>query len=213
MYEGAQGTLIDLTLGSYPFVTSSHPGIIGIAESFGMNQDMLGRIIGVTKAFPSKVGEGPMPTEVFGEDAARLRGTGANPWDEFGTVTRRPRRVGLPDGVLAEYAVRLNSVTEIAMTKLDILAGMNPVRLCVAYDINGQIVRQVHRVSQAALADAKPIYEDLPGWEEIPPGSIHSWDELPQNALRFISRFEEIVGKRVTVVSNGPAREHTIFRG
>src|SRR5262249_12351326 len=136
--EGAQGTLLDLDLGTYPFVTSSSPTSGGAFVGLGVGPRFAGRIIGVTKAFQTRVGEGPFPTEAFGAEAERLRGTAANPWDEFGTTTGRPRRCGWLDLVLLRYALRVNGATELVLTKLDVLSGLDQVRLCVAYQAAGQ---------------------------------------------------------------------------
>ena len=136
--EGAQGTLLDLDLGTYPFVTSSSPTSGGAFVGLGVAPRFAGRIIGVTKAFQTRVGEGPFPTEAFGAEAERLRGTGANPWDEFGTTTGRPRRCGWLDLVLLRYALRINGVTELVLTKLDVLTGLSTIQLGVAYQAGGQ---------------------------------------------------------------------------
>ena len=136
--EGAQGTLLDLDLGTYPFVTSSSPGSGGAFSGLGVSPHFAGRIIGVTKAFQTRVGEGPFPTEAFGPEAERLRGTGENPWDEFGTTTGRPRRCGWLDLVLLRYAVRVNGLTELVLTKLDVLSGLETVRLCTGYRVKGE---------------------------------------------------------------------------
>ena len=136
--EGAQGTLLDLDHGTYPFVTSSSTVAAGALTGLGVGIRFIGRVIGVTKAFQTRVGSGPFPTELSGELATQLRGTGANPWDEFGTTTGRPRRVGWLDSVLLRYAVRVNGLSELVLTKLDVLSGLNPLKICTAYRVAGK---------------------------------------------------------------------------
>ena len=141
--EGAQGTLLDLDHGTYPYVTSSNPTTPGVLIGLGLGLQHVGRIIGVTKAFQTRVGEGPFPTEVSGKVADRLRGTGSNPWDEFGTTTGRPRRVGWLDGVLLRYAIRINGLTELAITKLDILSGLDSLYICTHYKSGTAVYRDL----------------------------------------------------------------------
>ena len=178
--EGAQGTLLDLDHGTYPFVTSSHPTAAGALVGLGLGVRETARVIGVTKVFQTRVGAGPFPTEVEGEVADTLRGTGENPWDEFGTTTGRPRRVGWLDLVLLRYAVRVNGLTELALTKLDVLSGLDPLKLCVAYKKGGQIYEELP-LGPAALAGFEPVLETLPGWPQDVTG-VRSWDDLPMAA-------------------------------
>ena len=209
--EGAQGHLLDLTGGTYPFVTSSHPGPIGMEESFNIPSSRFDRVIGVTKAFQTRVGGGPFPTELSDEIAWKLRGTGANPWDEYGTTTGRPRRVGWLDGVLLKYAAKSSGMTEIAVTKLDILSGLEP-QICVAYKIDGQWVETIHRVDDTKYWEPEDLkYETLPGWEEIQPG-IKDWEQLPENAQNYLDRISEIAEVPVTFTSFSPEREGVVFR-
>ncbi len=209
--EGAQGTLLDLDHGTYPFVTSSNPTAPNAFTGLGIGPGFIGRIIGVTKAFQTRVGSGPFPSEVEGDIAARLRGTGANPWDEFGTTTGRPRRVGWLDMVLLRYAVRTNGLTELALTKLDILSGVHPLKICTGYRKDDQEYRDLP-FGPGDLSAFEPIYEELPGWDEDVT-SIRSWDELPLNACNYIARIEELAETSVRLVSVGPEREEVVYIG
>jgi adenylosuccinate synthase len=206
--EGAQGTLLDLDAGTYPYVTSSHPTAAGALLGLGLGAAPIRRVIGVTKAFQTRVGSGPFPTEVDGETALRLRGTGANPWDEFGTTTGRARRVGWLDGVLLRYAVRLNSLTEIMMTKLDVLSGLNTIRVCTAYRAAGREYEQLP-LGPADLSPFEPIYEELPGWQ-ADLQSVRRWADLPAEAQAYVRRVEQIAGAAVCQVSVGPERDQVV---
>jgi adenylosuccinate synthase len=209
--EGAQGTLLDLDHGTYPFVTSSTATAPGALTGLGLGVRPVERVSGVTKAFQTRVGSGPFPTEVFGEAAERLRGTGANPWDEFGTTTGRARRVGWLDGVLLRYAVRLNGLTDLVLTKLDILTGLPVIRLCTAYRIdNGQPLLDLP-LGPADLGPFQPVYEELAGWE-ADLGAVRRWEDLPSQALAFIRRIEELAGVPVRLVSVGPERDQIVER-
>lgn len=210
LFEGAQGALLDVDHGTYPYVTSSNPITGGIFIGSGIGPSAIQRVIGVVKAFQTRVGAGPMPTEIVGDGAIRLRGTGSNQWDEFGTTTGRPRRVGWLDLVALKYSRRLNGLTEIALTKLDILSGFNSLRLCVAYESNGQRLDD-YPAQIGELADMTPIYEELPGWEEDIMGRT-DYNSLAPEAQQYVRFIEEYVGIPVSIVSNGPAPEHTIYR-
>jgi adenylosuccinate synthase len=206
--EGAQGTLLDLDHGTYPFVTSSWPTAGGALIGLGAGPKQVGRIYGVAKAFTTRVGSGPFPSEVDGETAQRLRGSGSNPWDEFGTTTGRPRRVGWLDTVILRYAVRVNSITDLALTKLDILSGLNEIQVCIAYEVDGQ--RLDHFPSDLhVLARCRPIVETLPGWqEEIT--AVRRLADLPANARRYVEFVAGHCRTPVTLVSVGPGREQVI---
>jgi adenylosuccinate synthase len=206
--EGAQGTLLDLDQGTYPFVTSSNTGIAGAFAGLGVGARQLGRVIGVVKAFQTRVGEGPFPTEQTGEVGDRLRGTGSMPWDEFGTTTHRPRRCGWLDLVLLRYSVRQNGLSEIVLTKLDILSGLNPVRVCNAYRRSGTTFRNLP-MGTSGLETFQPVYEDLPGWEEEI-RNARTKQDLPAAAMRYVERTEKEAGVRVTLVSVGSEREEII---
>jgi adenylosuccinate synthase len=206
--EGAQGTLLDLDHGTYPFVTSSTPTSPGALVGLGLGPGYEERVIGVTKSFQSRVGSGPFPTELFGDLAGRLRGTGEQPWDEFGTTTGRPRRVGWLDLVLLRYAVRINGITELALTKLDILSGLDRILLCTGYRQEGHEFFNLP-FGPSDLSGYKPIYEEVPGWqEEI--RDARRWEDLPVEARSYILRIEELVGVQVRLVSVGPEREQVV---
>jgi adenylosuccinate synthase len=206
LLEGAQGTLLDLDHGSYPFVTSSNPVAGGACTGGGIGPLQVDEVIGVMKAYSTRVGSGPYPTELHDEIGAGIAERG----HEVGTVTGRPRRVGWFDAVPLRYAVAVNSVSSIMLNKLDILSGLETVRLCVGYDIDGRRV-DVWPSSGAALARATPIYDDFPGWSE-PIHAIRSLGDLPENARRYVSAIEEHAGVPIVLVSVGPERTQTIER-
>jgi adenylosuccinate synthase len=206
--EGAQGTLLDLDHGTYPFVTSSWPTAGGALIGLGAGPKQVGRIYGIAKAFTTRVGSGPFPSEVGGDTALRLRGSGSNPWDEFGTTTGRPRRVGWLDTVILRYAVRINSVTDLALTKLDILSGLEEIGVCVAYEVDGR--RLEHFPSDLhTLARCRPIMETVPGWSEDIM-TVRRLADLPTNARRYIEFIAGHCGAPVSLVSVGPGREQVI---
>lgn len=209
--EGAQGTLLDIDHGSYPFVTSSSTlapaALTGLGLGLSAARDAC--VYGVTKAFQTRVGSGPFPTELSGRQATRLRGTGANPWDEYGTTTGRPRRVGWLDGVLLRYAVRINGLTDLVITKLDILSGMKTLKLCVGYqNAKGQTVSDTD-LQPANLASCQPIYEELPGWSEDIT-HVRKWNNLPKNARAYLERISALAGVPIRLVSLGPEREQIV---
>jgi adenylosuccinate synthase len=206
--EGAQGTLLDLDHGTYPFVTSSHPIAGGALIGLGVGPGDVRRVVGVAKSFTTRVGGGPFPTELSGEMAQRLRGTGENPWDEYGTTTGRPRRVGWLDLVILRHARRVNGLTELSLTKLDILSGIDQLQVCVAYDLNGEQI--THFPSDLeTLSRCRPIYETLPGWEaDIM--EIREMAALPAAARDYVSFVSETLGTPITTVSVGPARHQII---
>ena len=206
--EGAQGTLLDLDHGTYPFVTSSNPTAAGAFTGLGLGVGYEERVIGVTKAFQSRVGSGPFPTELEGEMALRLRGTGDQPWDEYGTTTGRPRRVGWLDTVLLRYSARINGLTELALTKLDILSGLDPIQICSAYRRADQTYTELP-FGPSDLSGYEPIYEQLPGWQaDI--RHARSWEHLPQAARAYILRIEKLCGVPIRLVSVGPEREQVV---
>ncbi len=206
--EGAQGTLLDLDLGTYPYVTSSNPTSSGALIGLGVGLGHIGRVIGVTKSFQTRVGEGPFPTESVGAVADHLRGTGANPWDEFGTTTGRPRRVGWLDIPLLRYAIRVNGITEIALTKLDVLTGLHPLKICTAYSDGSRTYRDLP-LGPANLAPFTPLYEELTGWDEDL-AAARNWDDLPIAACDYILQIEDLIEVPVRIVSVGPEREQVI---
>ena len=208
--EGAQGTLLDLDHGTYPYVTSSTPTAPGALVGLGLGVGTIDKVIGVVKAFQTRVGEGPFPTELQGDRAIRLRGTGENEWDEFGTTTGRPRRVGWLDIVLLRYAIRVNGISELAITKLDILSGLESIKLCSEYQIGDNSYSDLP-LGPTNLGKVIPVFEDCSGWEEDI-SSIRSWQELPSTARDYISRIEELTGRPVTTISVGPERSQVIIR-
>ncbi|MDH3284555.1 MAG: adenylosuccinate synthase [Acidobacteriota bacterium] len=205
LFEGAQGTLLDLEQGTYPFVTSSNTTTAGIAVGLGVPPRAVSTSIGVFKAYVTRVGGGPFPTEIEGAEGERLREAGS----EYGTTTGRPRRCGWFDAVAARHAVRLNGLDGLAVTKFDILTGLDLVRICVAYELDG---RRLDRVPEAARDYDRlvPVYEDLPGWSE-PIGDARSVHELPAAARRVLDRIAVLCGCPVALVSVGPDRRASLF--
>ncbi|AKH70710.1 Adenylosuccinate synthetase [Spongiibacter sp. IMCC21906] len=204
LFEGAQGSLLDIDHGTYPFVTSSNTTAGGTATGSGFGPLYLDYVLGITKAYTTRVGSGPFPTELFDDIGAHLAKQG----HEFGATTGRARRCGWFDGVALRQAVRINSVTGLCLTKLDVLDGLETVNLCVEYrDANGQSIAAPFDCED--YGDITPIYEALPGWTESTVGA-KSLDELPANARAYIKRIEEIVGVPIDIISTGPDRVETI---
>jgi adenylosuccinate synthase len=206
--EGAQGTLLDIDHGTYPFVTSSSPTAGGALCGLGVGPKHVNRIIGVAKAFTTRVGRGPFPTELEGDLALRLRGTGENPWDEYGTTTGRPRRVGWLDLVILYHARRTNSLTDLVVTKLDILSGIEEIPVCIAYDLDGERISHIP-ADLETLARCRPIYDNLPGWNQDIMGVRHLAD-LPRNAQNYLTTIAERTGIPISHVSVGPGRGQSI---
>ena len=208
LFEGAQGISLDVDHGVYPYTTSSNTAAGHVSTGTGVSFREIKKIIGVVKAYLSRVGESPLPTELHGDDAHTLREKGS----EYGTTTGRPRRVGWLDLVQVRQAVRVNGLTEIALTKLDILNGFKKLPICIEYDINGKRIKEMP-ASLSQFRYAKPIYKTLPGWEELP---NNVWDKgfdaLPEALKNYISYIEEQVECPVTIVSVGPQRHETIIR-
>ncbi|MCK4236237.1 MAG: adenylosuccinate synthase [Candidatus Krumholzibacteria bacterium] len=206
LLEGAQGALLDIDHGTYPFVTSSSCSVGGALTGSGLNVGDIGRILGIFKAYVTRVGNGPFPTEIEGEEGERLREKGK----EYGTTTGRPRRCGWFDLVAADYSVRLNGFTDIVITKLDVISGLPSVKICVAYEVDGRKLTSFPQNS-FLLRKCKPVYEEFPGWsdEELGGGS---YEELPENARRYIEILEERLGVKVSFISTGPLRKQTIIR-
>lgn len=206
--EGAQGTFLDLDHGTYPFVTSSSPTSGGVLTGLGVGPKYVERVIGVTKAFTSRVGSGPFPCELEGEMALRLRGTGSQPWDEFGTTTGRPRRVGWLDLVMLRHASRINGLTELVISKLDILSGLPNIKVCVAYELDEQRIEN-YPTTLKKLKRCRPVYETLPGWKEDIM-SARTVSDLPANAVAYVNYISQQIGLPITYVSVGPARRQTV---
>jgi len=205
-FEGAQGTLLDIDHGTYPFVTSSNSCALGLPAGAGIPPQAAGRIIGVAKAYTTRVGEGPFPTEGDGALDEALRKAG----DEFGATTGRPRRCGWLDGVALRYVSELNGLSAIALTKLDVLTGMNPIKVCTAYKIGGA-THEDFPADTALLDGVEPVYESLPGWDDDLRG-CHTFDDFPAAAKEYVAFVEKIAGVRASIISVGPGREETIVR-
>ncbi|MBM4415020.1 MAG: adenylosuccinate synthase [Chloroflexi bacterium] len=211
LLEGAQGALLDLDSGTYPYVTSSLPASIaaGACIGVGLGPRAIARVVGVYKAYQTRVGHGPMPTELFDADGDALRDHGrAQGTGEYGTTTGRPRRCGWFDGVLARYTARLNGVTSVALTRLDVLAQFERVKICTGYELEGQRVDTLPGALTAMTA-LEPIYEELPGWrEEI--SHVRTFGDLPPAARAYVQRVEQLLGVPVDMISVGPEREQAI---
>ena len=205
LLEGAQGTLLDLDHGSYPYVTSSSPSIGGACTGLGLNPQAIQGVLGVFKAYSTRVGGGPMPTEVFGEAADRWREMA----NEFGVTTGRARRVGWFDAVAGRYSQQVNGFTGMVLTRLDTLDGFSSVKICVGYRCEGQEVKRFPSDTRL-LEKCEPVYEELAGWDE-PTASATSMSQLPENARAYVKRIEELVGCPLQVISTGPRRDETIL--
>jgi adenylosuccinate synthase len=204
LLEGSQGTLLDVDHGTYPFVTSSNPTAGGASTGSGIGPTRISRVIGIVKAYTTRVGSGPFPTELFDEDGEKLRFVGG----EFGTTTGRSRRTGWYDAPIARFAVRINGLTDFFLTKLDVLTGWEKIPVCVAYEIDGKRVEEVP-ASQSDFHHAKPIYEYLPGWSEDI-SNARKISDLPTNAQKYVKFLEEISGAPVSAIGVGPGRDETI---
>ena len=206
LFEGGQATMLDVDHGTYPFVTSSNATAGGASTGSGIGPSQLKSIIGIVKAYTTRVGSGPFPTELFDESGEFLRKTG----HEFGTTTGRPRRCGWYDAPIARYSARINGLTDFVLTKLDVLTGLTEIPVCVAYDVDGVRHEEVP-VSQSDFHHAKPIYENFPGWSEDI-SKCRSFDELPKNAQDYIIAIEKLSGCRISAIGVGPARDAIIVR-
>ncbi len=204
LLEGAQGTLLDLDHGSYPYVTSSSPSIGGACTGLGLSPQSIAGVLGVFKAYSTRVGGGPMPSEIEDEFAEKIREIA----QEYGTTTGRARRIGWFDGVAAKYSQLVNGFTGLVLTRLDILDGFDSVKICVGYTVDGEKVERFP-ANTSLLARCEPVYEEMPGWYE-PTASATKMCQLPSNAVAYIRRIEELVGCRVQIVSTGPSRAETI---
>ncbi|SMC92575.1 adenylosuccinate synthase [Janibacter indicus] len=206
LLEAGQATLLDVDHGTYPFVTSSSATAGGACTGSGIPPTRVSRVIAILKAYSTRVGEGPFPTELFDDDGEFLRKTG----HEYGTTTGRPRRTGWLDAVVGRYATRINGVTDFVITKLDVLTGLERVPICVAYEIDGERVEEMP-VNQSDVHHATPIYEYLDGWwEDIT--HCRTFEELPANAQAYVLRAEELIGARVSAIGVGPGRDEIIQR-
>jgi len=204
LFEGAQGTLLDVDHGTYPFVTSSNTVAGEAATGSGVGPTRIDKVIGISKAYTTRVGEGPFPTELKSEEGERLREQGG----EYGATTGRPRRCGWFDAVAARFSMRVNGYTGIALTRLDILDTMSTVRICVAYKLDGQVIESVPG-DLARLAECQPVYEEMPGWETST-SDVRRFEDLPMGAQRYVSRLSELIGCPISLVSVGASRRETI---
>jgi len=206
LFEGAQGTLLDIDHGTYPYVTSSNASIGGVCTGLGIGPRAIGAVLGVVKAYTTRVGEGPLPTELTGEMGDRLRDSG----NEYGAVTGRPRRCGWYDAVAARYGVRINGLDAVALTKLDVLDGLERVEICTAYRCGSRTLQEFPS-DIAQLAACDPVYESWPGWT-TPTRGVRRFTDLPDNARRYVARLEEVTGVPAAIVSTGSERNDTILR-
>jgi adenylosuccinate synthase len=206
LFEGGQATMLDIDHGTYPFVTSSSATAAGACTGAGIPPNRIDRIVAVVKAYTTRVGEGPFPTELLDADGEKLRQDGG----EFGTTTGRPRRTGWYDAVISRYAARINGVTDFVLTKLDTLTGWERIPVCVAYDVDGVRHDEIP-MSQTDFHHATPIYEFFDGWTEDITGA-RTMADLPKNAQAYVEALEEISGSRISAVGVGPDREQTVVR-
>ncbi|RMF66478.1 MAG: adenylosuccinate synthase, partial [Calditrichaeota bacterium] len=205
LLEGAQGTLLDIDFGTYPYVTSSNPTSGGACCGVGLGPTKVDRVLGVIKAYTTRVGMGPFPTEIPESDEIHLRELG----DEFGATTGRPRRCGWFDAVIARFAVQVNGIDELALTKLDVLDTLPELRVCVSYRYRGKEIKAFPAEAEV-LENCEPVYLSFPGWLE-PTAHIRSREKLPENARRYLQAIEELGGTRIAIISVGSARDETIF--
>ncbi len=206
LFEGGQATMLDVDHGTYPFVTSSNATAGGVCTGSGIGPTRIDRVVGVIKAYTTRVGEGPFPTELFDDMGEFLRSTGG----EFGVTTGRPRRCGWYDAVIARYSARINGLTDFALTKLDVLTGIEQIPVCVAYDVDG-VRHDEMPYDQSAFHHAKPIFEYFEGWTEDITGA-RTFEELPRQAQEYVLALEAMSGSRMSVIGVGPDREATIIR-
>ncbi|ABS05582.1 adenylosuccinate synthase [Kineococcus radiotolerans] len=206
LFEGGQATMLDIDHGTYPYVTSSNATAAGACTGAGIPPNRVDRIVAVVKAYTTRVGEGPFPTELLDADGEKLRQDGG----EFGTTTGRPRRTGWYDAVISRYSARINGVTDFVLTKLDTLTGWERIPVCVAYDVDGVRHDEIP-MSQSDFHHAKPIYEFFDGWTEDITGA-RSMEDLPKNAQAYVEALEAISGSRISAVGVGPDREQTVVR-
>jgi adenylosuccinate synthase len=206
LFEGAQGTLLDIDHGTYPYVTSSNASIGGVCTGLGIGPRSIGGVLGVVKAYTTRVGEGPLPTELTGEMGQRLRDSG----NEYGAVTGRPRRCGWYDAVAVRYGVRINGLDALALTKLDVLDGLERIDICTSYRCGSRTLTEFPS-DVGQLAACEPVYESMPGWSE-PTKGVRRYLDLPEKARHYIARLEEVTGVPAAVISTGSERDETVLR-
>lgn len=205
--EAGQGTLLDLDRGTYPYVTSSHPGIVGFSLTTGIPPKAVDTVIAVTKAYTTRVGEGPLPAELLDKDGEKIREVG----HEYGTTTGRPRRCGWLDVPALRYGAQVAGADALALTKSDVFDDFSEIKICVAYDINGRRFEQIPSVDIDFLNGAKPVFETMKGWKS-PTSDIRNFKDLPKEAQDFVMKVEKLTEKPISIVSVGPAREETMYR-
>mgnify|MGYP006273141139 FL=1 len=205
LFEGAQGTLLDIDHGTYPFVTSSNPTSGGVCPGSGVGPTKINNVLGVVKAYTTRVGEGPFPAELDDEIGEHLREKG----HEFGTTTGRPRRCGWFDAVIVKYAARVNGLTGLALTKLDVLDELEEIKVCTGYRYQGEVLTEFP-TKEEILVNCEPVYETLPGWQEDTT-DITNYDNLPHNAQQYVERICELTGVKLDILSVGPKRKQTMM--
>ncbi len=205
IFESAQGTMLDVDFGTYPFVTSSNPIAGGACVGSGVAPNKIDSILGIVKAYTTRVGEGPFPTELFDKCGEHLGTVGK----EFGATTGRPRRCGWFDAVVVRYSVMVNGVNALALTKLDVLDGLEEIKICVGYKYNGELIEYLPS-SRWIFEKLEPVYISMPGWSE-PTYGVKAYDKLPKNAVNYIKKLEELVGCKIALISMGSSREETII--
>lgn len=203
LFEGAQGVMLDIDQGTYPFVTSSNPVAGGVTIGTGVGPSKIDKVVGVCKAYTSRVGDGPFPTELHDEIGQRIRDIGK----EYGTTTGRPRRIGWFDTVVMRHSKRVSGITNLSLNSIDVLSGLKTVKICTAYERNGEKILH-YPASLKELAECTPIYEEMPGWEEDIT-NCRTLEELPKNAKNYVQRISDLVGVRISTFSVGPGREQT----
>jgi adenylosuccinate synthase len=203
LFEGAQGVMLDIDQGTYPFVTSSNPVAGGVTIGSGVGPTKIDHVIGITKSYTSRVGDGPFPTELINDIGNRIREVGK----EYGTTTGRPRRVGWYDSVVVRHAKRVSGITDLSLNSLDVLTGLETVKICVAYQYKGEIIEH-YPASLKILAECEPVYEELPGWNEDIT-HVRTLSELPENARHYLERVAQLTGVPISIFSVGPGREQT----
>ena len=203
LFEGAQGVMLDVDQGTYPFVTSSNPVAGGVAIGAGVGPNAVQRVVGVCKAYTSRVGDGPFPSELFDEIGSQIREVGK----EYGTTTGRPRRVGWFDAVVVRHSRRVSGITDLALNSIDVLSGLETIKICTAYKYSNEIITE-YPANLHIIEQCEPIYEELPGWSEDIT-AVRSLDELPENARKYVERIVELTGINLMTFSVGPAREQT----
>ncbi|WP_424237381.1 adenylosuccinate synthase [Bhargavaea ginsengi] len=203
LFEGAQGVMLDIDQGTYPFVTSSNPVAGGVTIGAGVGPTKIDHVVGVCKAYTSRVGDGPFPTELFDEVGDRIREVGK----EYGTTTGRPRRIGWFDSVVVRHARRVSGLTDLTVNSIDVLTGLDTVKICTAYRYKGELITE-YPANLRVLDDCEPVYEEMPGWSEDITG-VRSLDELPDNARHYLERIAQLTGVQISIFSVGPDRTQT----